>query len=232
MADYPLALMGRICEPIPIVFFVWGGPSLSLAFLTRSLLALVVVVFVKSILFASFARVGAARGFFSMVGANGVSSIAGFLLAIALGSGTELGFAALLILMAIGSAVAKTCCRGFQGTRWGFLTPGFFITATAVLAIVSLVVGFILTGVDPSESLAGYWLVKTIGATVGVAGSLTFTILWEGAVVSAMNRKADANILMKATVASNLWAFFIFFLIGAAIALPQRLKHPGGVLPG
>lgn len=231
MDAYPFAFIGRICEPVPLVFFVWGGPSLNLAFLTKSLLALLAVVTVKSILFVCFARIGAARGFFSMVTANVVSSIAGFLLAVTLGSGTELGLIALLVLMAIGGGIGKRCCQGFQGTRWERLTPGLFVGATVILAFASLLAGFLLTNVDPRDHLITYWLVKIVGVTLGIAGSLAFSVLWEGAIVCAMNRKADVHHLMKATVAANLWVFFIFFLIGAAIALPQRLKHPGGMLP-
>lgn len=230
MTAHPFAFVNWICDPVPLMFYVWG-PSLSLTFFINSLLALLVIVTVKSILFACFARIGAVRGFLSMAAANVFSGIAGFLLAVTLGSGTGLGLIALLVLMAIGGGIGKKCCQGFQGTRWERLTPGLFVGATVILAFASLLAGFLLTNVDPRDHLITYWLVKIVGATLGIAGSLAFSILWEGALVCAINRKADVHHLMKATVAANLWVFFIFFLIGAAIALPQRLRHPGGMLP-
>jgi len=229
----PLALAA--CEPIPVIYFGLAGPAASAAFLWRGVAVLVFVVFVKSILFAAFAKCGWGRGSLAMLAANVVTTIAGVLVGVpmAAGPGVFVGYA---LLAAFAWGAGGWLAEAVADTEWRWLTRGRFFGWSLVLAFVSSALASGLTfGQAADLPIVAYLAMKSVVLFLLFLVSLGMTIGWELAVVAKLTPDdADPDNLVRAAVRANLLTFFGVFLVGAIVAIPIRMRrrdfrYPGGV---
>ncbi len=215
------------CEPVPYIAQMWMGPAINLSIVTNTLIALAIVVSIKSFLFACLARVGIARGFFMMVAANVVSTIPGLMVA------ASLSIPGLPCFVGFGLFILFTWWAGgyvseqLENTSWRWLTKDNFVSLTFFALFISIITCVFMMNlrVEPGYILQ-FFVIKWFAFFMGLIASIALTIGWEGSVVACMAPAgADQNKLLRATVAANLWTFFGVFLIGALIALPHRLKR-------
>jgi hypothetical protein len=73
-----------------------------------------------------------------------------------------------------------------------------------------------------------YWPLKILMATLGVGISLIISVLYEEAIIAGMHKRRFKQVksFVQPVLWGNIIALGIFMLIGAAIALPQRLRSP------
>jgi hypothetical protein len=74
-----------------------------------------------------------------------------------------------------------------------------------------------------------YWPLKIVMATLGIGISLIISVLYEEAIIAELYKRQfkKEKSFVQPVLWGNIISLGIFVLIGAAIALPQRLRSPG-----
>lgn len=209
---------------------MWAGPAVGAGLLYRSAVALAVVVTVKCALFAKFSPMGAVYGFMAMLVANLMTSLLGFFVGGALSVPLMLPVGIPLVIAAAYFGSAGLGDR-LAHSRWKLLTRGTFVGGSLLLTMLSIGLALFNYFPDPDRSQTLYWAAKIGSLFLGLLVSIPLTIAWEGVVVLRLTRDDyDADRVFSAVVAANLWTLLGAALIGAAIAVPQRMKDPEWML--
>ena len=234
-----LGTMGQVraCEPILPLMIVTAQPQhMSAFFSVRGglpvLAVLLAVVIFKSGVFAWLERreLRPAYGFGLMLLGNVFSTIVGiFSTLLAFSSGVALligmGTTCLLAIPPAGRL------RHFWQARRGKAPLSAFIMAflLALLLLVSLV----LFGAAAQQSYAGnmlaYWLLKFTYVLVGIGISLFLSALWEEYVIQwgyKVWKLGPRQDFVVSSLRANLYALVLVGALGAAIALPERMRSP------
>ena len=82
-----------------------------------------------------------------------------------------------------------------------------------------------------SKYTGAYWLIKLGYIYAGLTVGIGMTTLWEEWLVSSFAKLKTETNFLPAVLRTNLYTFLVLALIGASYAIPQRLSHPGFLLP-
>jgi hypothetical protein len=225
------------CMPVPIYFFAYSPPQISLLFVFSW--ALIGVILIKSVLFAWFSDLNKFKAFGLMVGANFVSTAPGLLIG---GSFIVPPIGAVIFLIGLpflSYHIGGMFEDGFRKAGYGWLTQRKFCYLVVVLSLFSLF--FVSQGVlsnfmfrygeGTNQQITLYFIYKAIMMFAGLSVTLLLTIAFEGGVIfSLIDDDQTTQRNACAVVAANIWTFLIVFLIGAIIALPLRMRHPDFML--
>lgn len=226
MAADPLTLLA--CEPILPIVYVFLGPVMAFSAAKVGGAALVGVVGLKMVLFARRSGLPPVRAALLMLGANAATTVIGAVVGVLLGSGPPEvvlpGAAALGVVTAIGARVAA---RGLKGTSWERLTPGTFGAVSVLLVVWSLFCFGIMQNVlyDPNWDPLEYWALKVLGLFGALGSSIILTVSLETAIILTLSRPREPQRVLGAAVWANLVTLLVAFSVGAALAIPHRLRR-------
>jgi hypothetical protein len=79
-----------------------------------------------------------------------------------------------------------------------------------------------------------YWPLKILMAILGISISLVISVLYEEAVIAELYKRQfkRTRSFMQPVLWGNIIALTVFALIGAGVALPQRLRSPDFLIKG
>lgn len=229
------SLPASACTPVPVVGMLLSGSAPFAGFITGTLVGLLVVVAIKSMLFAHFASYGMRRGMVDMLVANIASTVPGLILGglIASSSGIFIGLALSGCVLSI--VAARVFAKG-AATHY----PSATARTLAVLTCAAMLGCFMLTSIslefqpgeivqDRATALA-YWAFKTCGVFLGLGAAIAVSVVFEGAVIFRAHRK-DEDFphcrALDAVIKANLGVFLLASVAGALMSLPERLSTPG-----
>lgn len=218
------------CQPIPWMFYAYLGPAPVAAGLLGGLILLLVVVAIKSAIFAYLMGRRRVRAFLVMVLANIISTAVGIF-------HSFLFMAPSLLLIGLG----LLCVSGFVvGRFYAGVTPRdiqaqnrlaiWTAVATALLAIVAVVITSLAQSIAYDSTLL-FLLLKALAFFIALSCGIALTVGWEGMVAAAILRREDSHAIVRAALGANVWTFLGVFLIGAIIALPVRLRRTDFLWP-
>jgi hypothetical protein len=109
-----------------------------------------------------------------------------------------------------------------------WLSPGA-VAAFLFLAVPLSAILFYSAG-NANPHTGHYWVMKLAYIYAGLVIGIGMTILWEEWLVFRFAKPQLETNILSAVLRTNLYTFLVLALIGAAVALPQRLDHPSFLL--
>ncbi len=215
------------CTPILPLAQVLGGTLL------LAPVALVPVVAVKAAVFARRERrMSAPAAAASMVWANVVSSVVGFVMVLPyFAPASWLGFgiaAGALAVMAWLPGARLAAFEADDRPPWLPGSAGGVVGLVCGLTVLTWVAFGLSQYVLEWTALPRwvYWGVKYAFVVTGIAGAMIVTIVWEEWAVGRGWRRAG-EAFYDTVLEANLAAFALAALVGAVLMVPERLGEPG-----
>lgn len=221
------------CEPVPFVAAMFAGPGPTEAYILGTGGVLAVVVAIKCAIFGWYLRDVFGSAIFAMLVANVASTVVGTFLGAMLATPPVAWISAILTGVVIFLAARKFDSEVTEGRPF-LRHPGRLGFYGAIVAFLAMAVGGgAIFGADrDSDSVPWvYFALKFLSLLLALLPSLLLTILLEFRIASSMLSESGRARVFRAAAGATLWTFFGIFFIGAALALPKRLRHARFLLP-
>ena len=167
-----------------------------------------------------------------MVLANAASTLPGLLLGAVFASPPVL-LLALPLVYAFTYGLAKRASDELAGMTNGRVQrPSRLAAWMTIVSLVALVPTGLLNSPGEWSSTAAYFTTKALALFFLLLPSIILTILWESLVVLPLSPKgSDRQAVFRAVVRANLATFATLFFVGAALAIPIRLRRGDWMMP-
>lgn len=218
-----LAIPAFACTPVVPLAMLFLGPVGWGAIAVSSVFGLLIAIFLKCVVFVWKSDFKSWRAVWYVIIANLVSTAIGGIIAFSMMNSMliVLGIVALYFLFHYRAKIFSKY-KLFKKQNTAFI-PGM-LTLTYFLVVVIFMVAIGVRGV----SLAGYWVLKILFSTIGIAMSLFLSVVYEEMVISDLyyRYKKERKSFLNPVVWANVIAFMIVITLAAAKVLPQRLAAP------
>ncbi len=223
------ALPAWACEPI-LPFIRTVAPALAFS---ESLVALLLVVFGKCLLFPFFERrISVLRAAWTMFLGNVLTSIIGVFVAAAIGSEPgvvfePLGWLFVLLPIFLVCWLPTRRLVEVAPLRWlAKSSPGALSAFMVIALFVSCITFAVSQAAIDTRHLGVYWTIKVCAIFLALLPSVTLTTVWEEWMIWLCSARPRGVDYFTTVLRTNLYVLLCTMAVAAALILPQRLKSP------